>query len=713
MGTLWSQERTPEEGLSTEPSRWPALVRRGLLVVLLSALILGSAWHLFYIFNSCGPRSCQTPACWDLRARYLASWNTSMPPCSNFFSFACGKAKTTGDPFQTLAKENKDRLRRILETPSSWPPDSAEEKAFKFYNSCMDTHAIEAAGAGPIRKVIEELGGWSISGNWTSFDFNRTLRLLMSQYNHFPFFRAYLRQHPSLPHTPIIQIDQPEFDIPHKKDQEQKIYTQILRDYLTYLNQLGTLLGGDPSKVQEHAFLSISLTSRLFQFLQPLEQQQAQEKHFEVLTVDQLQEVAPAIDWLSCLQATFTPMSLSPSQPLFVYDLEYLKNMSQLVEEQMSDNRDFLQSYMILGLVGTLTPALDSQFREARRMLNHKLQNLTDWTPVPSRPRWMECLEKTETFFKSTLAALFIHEAFSPGTQSSAMELFTAIKDALITHVRRLSWMDEETRKEAQDRVSQLQVKMGAPEWVLKPELVRQEYEDIQLGPSFLQSALSCIRSLRAKTIRNYVQPSTHHRWQVSPWEANAYYSILENVVVFPAGLLQPPFFHLSYPRAVNFGAAGSIMAHELLHAFHQLLLPGACPACYSLGLEEALLCLGRLYAAFPLPKGTRFNATLTVLEDAADMGGVAIAQQAYRKKLLEHKGETKLPQLDLSPQQLFFLSYAQVLCRMSTIRDPRNSHSPPSLRVHGPLSNLPEFAKYFGCPQGTLMNPQHRCQLW
>ncbi|XP_060052716.1 kell blood group glycoprotein isoform X3 [Erinaceus europaeus] len=550
MGTLWSQERTPEEGLSTEPSRWPALVRRGLLVVLLSALILGSAWHLFYIFNSCGPRSCQTPACWDLRARYLASWNTSMPPCSNFFSFACGKAKTTGDPFQTLAKENKDRLRRILETPSSWPPDSAEEKAFKFYNSCMDTHAIEAAGAGPIRKVIEELGGWSISGNWTSFDFNRTLRLLMSQYNHFPFFRAYLRQHPSLPHTPIIQIDQPEFDIPHKKDQEQKIYTQILRDYLTYLNQLGTLLGGDPSKVQEHAFLSISLTSRLFQFLQPLEQQQAQEKHFEVLTVDQLQEVAPAIDWLSCLQATFTPMSLSPSQPLFVYDLEYLKNMSQLVEEQMSDNRDFLQSYMILGLVGTLTPALDSQFREARRMLNHKLQNLTDWTPVPSRPRWMECLEKTETFFKSTLAALFIHEAFSPGTQSSAMELFTAIKDALITHVRRLSWMDEETRKEAQDRVSQLQVKMGAPEWVLKPELVRQEYEDIQLGPSFLQSALSCIRSLRAKTIRNYVQPSTHHRWQVSPWEANAYYSILENVVVFPAGLLQPPFFHLSYPSA-------------------------------------------------------------------------------------------------------------------------------------------------------------------
>ncbi|XP_046951518.1 kell blood group glycoprotein isoform X4 [Lynx rufus] len=588
----WPQERHITAGF---------MVRRVLAAGLLFSLLLGSSVLLVYIFRSCGPRPCRTPECHDLQARYLASGNTSVAPCTDFFSFACGDAKGTKSSFQALAEENKRRLRKILEKPGSRHLGTGEDKAFQFYSSCVDTGAIEAEGAAPLRQVIEELGGWRISGNWTSLDFNRTLSLLMSQYGYFPFFRAYLRPHPTLPHTPVIQlspvapspsshtcpllpprslllssiscvqIDQPEFDLPLKQEQEQKIYAQIVREYLAYLSRLGALLGGDPDKVQQHAFLSISITSQLFQFLRPLEQQQAQEKLFQLVTIDQLQEMAPAIDWLSCLQATFTPMSLRPSQLLVVHDLEYLKNMSQLVEEQLLKYRDFLQSHMILGLVGTLSPALDSKFQEARRSLIQKLRELTQRPPMPTSPRWMKCVEETGTFFEPTLAALFIHEAFSPKTQSAAMELFTAIKDTLITRLRRVPWMDEKTRKEAQDRVTQLQVKMGGPEWALKPSLAREEYNDIQLGPSYLQSFLSCVRSLRARIVQNFLQSFPQHRWQVSTWGVSAYYSISDHVVVFPAGLLQPPFFHPGYPRAVNFGAAGSIMAHELLHIFSQL----------------------------------------------------------------------------------------------------------------------------------------------
>ncbi|XP_023106430.2 kell blood group glycoprotein isoform X9 [Felis catus] len=588
----WPQERHIMAGF---------MVRRVLAAGLLFSLLLGSSLLLVYIFRSCGPRPCRTPECHDLQARYLASGNTSVAPCTDFFSFACGDAQGTKSSFQALAEENKRRLRKILEKPGSRHLGTGEDKAFQFYSSCVDTGAIEAEGAAPLRQVIEELGGWRISGNWTPLDFNRTLSLLMSQYGYFPFFRAYLRPHPTLPHTPVIQlspvapspsshtcpllpprslllssiscvqIDQPEFDLPLKQEQEQKIYAQIVREYLAYLSRLGALLGGDPDKVQQHAFLSISITSQLFQFLRPLEQQQAQKKLFQLVTIDQLQEMAPAIDWLSCLQATFTPMSLRPSQLLVVHDLEYLKNMSQLVEEQLLKYRDFLQSHMILGLVGTLSPALDSKFQEARRSLIQKLRELTQRPPMPTSPRWMKCVEETGAFFEPTLAALFIHEAFSPKTQSAAMELFTAIKDTLIARLRRVPWMDEKTRKEAQDRVTQLQVKMGGPEWAVKPSLAREEYNDIQLGPSYLQSFLSCVRSLRARIVQNFLQSFPQHRWQVSTWGVSAYYSISDHVVVFPAGLLQPPFFHPGYPRAVNFGAAGSIMAHELLHIFSQL----------------------------------------------------------------------------------------------------------------------------------------------
>ncbi|XP_045433669.1 kell blood group glycoprotein [Pipistrellus kuhlii] len=712
MGTLWSQERPPEEGQPTEQRRWWPWARRLLLAVLLLGLLLGSSVILFYIFRSCGPRSCEMPMCLHLLNHYLASGNTRAAPCTDFFSFACGKAKGTNSSFQALAEENKSRLRRILEAPGSWQLGSGEEKAFQFYNSCMDTSTIETAGAGPLRQVIEELGGWPISGNWTSLDFNRTLRLLMSQYNHFPFFRAYLGPHPAPPHTPVIQIDQPELDIPLKKEQEQKIYAQIMREYLTYLNQLGTLLGGDPVKVQQHASLSISITSRLFKFMRPLGQQQAQEKLFQIVTIDKLQEMAPAIDWLSCLQATFTPMSLSPSQTVMVHDLDYLKNMSQLVEEELSHS-DFLQSHMIFGLVGTLSPALDSKFQEALRSLNQKLRELTELPPMPAHPRWMKCVEDTGDFFEPTLAALFVHEAFSPSTQSAAMDLFTAIKDALITRLRRIPWMDEETQKKAQDRVTQLQVKIGDPEWAMDPALAKQEYSDVHLGPNFLQSFLSGIRSRQARIVQRSLRPFPHHRWQVAPWGVNAYYSIADHMLVFPAGLLQPPFFHPDYPRAVNFGAAGSIMARELLHTFDQLLLPGGCPACDTHALKEALLCLEHHYAAFPLYGVTSFNSSHMVLENAADIGGLAIALQAYNKMLLWHRGETTLPKLGLTPQRLFFRSYAQVMCRELSTQDSQDTHSPPALRVHGPLSNIPAFARHFYCPRGALLNPSKRCQLW
>ncbi|XP_023106428.2 kell blood group glycoprotein isoform X7 [Felis catus] len=651
----WPQERHIMAGF---------MVRRVLAAGLLFSLLLGSSLLLVYIFRSCGPRPCRTPECHDLQARYLASGNTSVAPCTDFFSFACGDAQGTKSSFQALAEENKRRLRKILEKPGSRHLGTGEDKAFQFYSSCVDTGAIEAEGAAPLRQVIEE-------------------------------------------------IDQPEFDLPLKQEQEQKIYAQIVREYLAYLSRLGALLGGDPDKVQQHAFLSISITSQLFQFLRPLEQQQAQKKLFQLVTIDQLQEMAPAIDWLSCLQATFTPMSLRPSQLLVVHDLEYLKNMSQLVEEQLLKYRDFLQSHMILGLVGTLSPALDSKFQEARRSLIQKLRELTQRPPMPTSPRWMKCVEETGAFFEPTLAALFIHEAFSPKTQSAAMELFTAIKDTLIARLRRVPWMDEKTRKEAQDRVTQLQVKMGGPEWAVKPSLAREEYNDIQLGPSYLQSFLSCVRSLRARIVQNFLQSFPQHRWQVSTWGVSAYYSISDHVVVFPAGLLQPPFFHPGYPRAVNFGAAGSIMAHELLHIFSQLLLPGGCPACDTHALQGALLCLKRHYQSIPLPSGLSFNGSWTLLENAADMGGLAIALQAYNRRLLGYYGETILPNLDLSPLQLFFRSYAQVMCREPSTWEPQDPHSPPMLRVHGPLSNTQAFARHFHCPRGALMNPSKRCQLW
>ncbi|XP_036617179.1 kell blood group glycoprotein [Trichosurus vulpecula] len=714
MGTVWTQQGSREEW-----SYRRTLLRRGLMSILLLSLILIFSVILFYVFRSCGPRPCEEPVCLELVGELSDTLeNASALPCTDFFSFACGNltsgwAKESRNILQVLKEKNQNRLRRILEASVLWPPDSAEEKTVRFYKACMDIEAIDASGAEPLTQVIEELGGWPISGNWTLPDFNHTLKLLMSEYGSSPFFKAYLRPQPSPPHMPVIQIDQPEFQIPFRPN--QKNYPEILRAYLSYLQQLGTLLGGDKNVVLEHASVSISITSNLLLAAKPLDQRKTEGKLFQETTITQLQEMAPSIDWLSCLRAIFPSITLSPSQPIMVHDLEYIRGMSQVIGQTPKDKyRDYLQSHMILRLVSMLIPALDSDFQNAQRNLSQKLQELAGRSPITfSIPRWKRCIEETGTFFEPTLGAMFVQETFNHGSQDAATQLFSEIKNALSSHLKKLHWMDEGSRGEVQAKLSQLKVEMGAPEEVLKPDPAKQDYQDINFGHNFLQTFLSCSRALQERTIRGSLGPPFSHSWKVSPWEVHAYYSMSDNVVVFPAGLLQPPFFCSDYPSAVNFGAAGSVMAHELMHIFNQYLVPGGCPACDIPTLHGELLCLQQYYESFSLPAGSTFNSSHTLLENAADIGALVIAMQAYKKWQQKHKGETTLPSLGLSPNQLFYRSYAQVMCGSPNIQDAQDFYSPPILRVHGPLSNTPTFARYFNCPRGTPMNPGSRCQLW
>ncbi|XP_051856891.1 kell blood group glycoprotein isoform X3 [Antechinus flavipes] len=741
METVWTQQGSREEWSSRK-----TLLGWGLMGILLLGLTLVFSVLLFYTFHSCGPRMqdtesfslllippsgpCESPRCLELVASYLTSGNASALPCTDFFNFVCGNltsgwTKESKNILQVLKEKNQNRLRRMLEASVPWPPDSAQGKTVRFYKACMDTDAIDASGTEPFTQVIEELGGWSISGNWTLPDFNHTLKILMSQYGSFPFFKAYLKPQPSFPHIPVIQIDQPEFQIPFRPD--QKNYTEILRAYLSYLQQLGTLLGGDQNVVLEHASVSISITSKLFLAAKPLDQRKREGKLFQETTIAQLQvpgfwkgdkknrEVAPSVDWLSCLRATFSPVTLSSSQSIIVHDLEYIRGMSQVIGQTPTDRyRDYLQSHMILGLVSKLIPALDSHFQNAQRNLSQKLQEQTGQSPITiSFPRWKKCIEETGTFFEPTLGAMFVQETFDQRSQDTATQFFSEIQNALSKHLKKLPWMDEKSRREVQAKLSQLKGEIGAPKELLKSNPAKQDYQDINFGPSFLQTFLSCSQSLRERTMRSVLETPHSHSWKVPPWEVKAYYSISDNVVVFPAGLLQPPIFCPDYPSAVNFGAAGSMMAHELMHIFNQYLVPGGCPACDISTLHGELLCLQQHYESFSLPAGSTFNSSHTLLKNAADIGAVVIAMQAYRNWQQTHKGETILPSLGLGPYQLFYQSYAQSMCGSPNLQDSQDLHSPPVLRVHGLLSTIPTFAKVFSCPHGTPMNPGSHCQLW
>ncbi|XP_074927219.1 kell blood group glycoprotein isoform X8 [Chelonoidis abingdonii] len=640
---------------------------------------------------SCSAQSlepCDTKECLTLLARLLEVRNATIDPCEDFYGYACGNWEAnhlrtgtmeSSNVFDVLLEENQLILKRLLEVPQLRVGSSAKEKAIRFYHSCMDTQQIEAEGAQPLKELINQIGGWNFTGPEKQTDFNQTLQILMGKYNTFPFFRAYVGPNSSDPSTNIIQIDHPEFEMPPESDYNEK--------------------ANYPEKE-----------------VTPLQERQERGMLFYHTTIRELQEKAPAIDWLSCLQAAFHPVQLNISQPIAVHDMDYLKGMSRMIGKWQKGR--VLQIYMILCLVGNLSPALDSRFQDARRELYEKLHGKTGESGLVQAHRWRKCLSDTSTFFEPVLGEMIVQEIFPQETKELAEKMFSVVRDALNSRLDQVEWMDEQTRQEAKDKVSKLQVEIGYPDRTLQTPEMDREFQDLEIHDNtFLLNVVACLKAVRENFSLRLLHPHLQDNWEVFPWSVHSYYTLRHHAVVFPAGMFRSPFFHTEFPSAVNFGAMGVIMAHELLHAFYDYVVPESCPRCNRDALVRGTNCLVEQYERYSL-QGMRINGTFTLLENAADTGGLAIAYQAYKNWLKKHKQERNLPGSGLSHHQLFYISFANGMCghqsreRLQAFlhRDP---HSPPPLRVRGPLSNSQDFARHFHCSSTAPMNPAFKCHIW
>ncbi|XP_048677690.2 kell blood group glycoprotein isoform X6 [Caretta caretta] len=687
--------RTPQQACEEDPreaskkGRW----LRGkslLLCALMLSTVLGFALLLAYTILTGGlgtrhdspspfphtrpTKPCDTEECLMLLARLLEVRNATIDPCEDFYGYACGnweanhlrtETMESSNVFDVLLEENQLILKRLLEVPQLRVEGSAKGKAIQFYHSCMDTQQIEAEGAQPLKELINQVGGWNFTGPGKQTDFNQTLKTLMGKYNTFPFFRVYVGPSSSDPSTNIIQIDHPEFEMPPESDYNEKanypecFKSQVVRVYFSYLMKLGTLLGGPQNVTSTVISFALSFISNLQKEVTPLQERQERRMLFYHTTIRELQEKAPTIDWLSCLQAAFHPVQLNISQPIAVHDMDYLKGMSRLIEKWQKGR--VLQIYMILCLVGNLSPALDSRFQDARRELFEKLHGKTGESGMVLAHRWRKCLRDTSTFFEPVLAEMIVQEIFPQETKELAEKMFSLVRDALQSRLDQVEWMDEQTRQEAKDKVSKLQVEIGYPDSILQTAEMDQEFQDLEIHDNtFLLNVVACLKAVRENFSLRLLQPHLQDNWEVFPWSVHSYYSMRRHTVVFPAGMFRSPFFHAEFPSAVNFGAMGVIMAHELLHAVYDYVVPESCPRCNRDALVRGTDCLVEQYERYSL-QGLRINGTFTLLENAADTGGLAIAYQAYKNWLKKHKQERNLPRSGLSHHQLFYISFANV----------------------------------------------------
>uniref|UniRef100_A0A8C3BQ19 Kell blood group glycoprotein n=1 Tax=Cairina moschata TaxID=8855 RepID=A0A8C3BQ19_CAIMO len=711
---------TCDQELRTGAKKERCLQRKSLLLcALLLSTLLGFTLLITYIMMTCGLGSCDAELRLALLSRLLNSRNDAVDPCEDFYKYACGNwksnhsSRTTEESrnvFDILLEENELVLKRLLEAPQFEIRGSAKEKAIQFYRSCMDTQKIESQGNQTWKNLLNQVVGWNITGIGKAKDFNETLQILMGRYNTFPFFRVHVGPSPFDPKTNVIQIDHPEFEMPSKSKFE-KNYSEVLRVYLSYLKKIGGLLGG-PRDGFPHSFSrTLSFISKLQRVVTPLQERQQRRMLFFRTNIKELQEKAPAIDWLSCLQALFHPMPMNLSQPIAVHDMDYLRGMSQLIEK--CHNERVLSIYMILCLVGNLSPALDSRFQDARLELSRTLHGKMGSRVTPVE-RWKKCLTDTSSFFEPILGQMIVKEIFPQQTKKLAEEMFSEIQDALYSQLDQLEWMDEQTRQQAKVLMSMLQVEIGYPAYILQTAKVNLEYQNLEINEdTFFLNVVACLKTMRENSYSKLLQHHSHVNWQVSPWAVHSYYSLRHHMVVFPAGMFRSPFFHMEFPSAVNFGAIGVFMAHELLHAFYGYVLPGGCPTCNSSLLQKSIGCFVEQYESFDF----KVNGTLTLLENTADNGGLAIAYQAYKNWMNKHKQED-LPKIGLSHDQLFYFSFAHAMCGHQDPEELQSSlntdpHSPLSLRIRGPVSNSKDFSKHFHCPSRSPMNPDSKCHIW
>ncbi|XP_062449861.1 kell blood group glycoprotein isoform X4 [Rhea pennata] len=562
-----------------------------LLCALLISIVLGFTMLIAHTMMSCGLGSCDAEVDLALLARLLSSRNDTVDPCKDFYKYACGSwegkrsSRTTEESlnvFDLLLEENQLILKKLLEAQQFGVRSSAKEKAILFYRSCMDAQRIESQGTQPLKGLLNQVGGWNITGIRKAKDFNKTLQTLMSKYNTFPFFRVHVGPSPSDPNTNIIQIDHPEFEMPpESKFKEKKKYLEVLRVYLSYLEKLGHLLGG-PQDVPPGSFsLTLSFISNLQRAVTPLQERQQRGMLFYRTTIRELQEKAPAIDWLQCLQAIFQLVPVNLSQPVAVHDMDYLQNMSRLIEQWQKER--VLHIYMIVCLVGNLSPALDSRFQDARLELSKVLHGKTVSRMLPEE-RWRKCLSETGSFFEPVLGQMVVKEIFPQQNKKLAEQMFSEIQHALYGQLHRLKWMDEQTRLEAKVLVSKLQVEIGYPAHILQTAKVNLEYQNLEINQeTFLLNVVACLKALRETSYKKLLQHHSQDNWKISPWDVHSYYSLRHHMVVFPAGMFRSPFFNPEFPSAVNFGAIGVFMAHELLHAFYSYGFFFPCSATWGL----------------------------------------------------------------------------------------------------------------------------------
>ncbi len=637
----------------------------------------------------------------------------SVPACKDFNLYANGgwlKAnpipadQSYWGSFTILEERNRESLRKVAEKAAAdrtSAPGSDERKVGDFWASCMDEAAIEAAGIGPIQPELDAIDNIATPEALQA----EITRLQISGANAVFRFTSEQDRRNS---TKVIAfagqggLGLPDRDYYTKTDDASK----TLRDqYVAHVTKMFELAGDDPAKAAAAARTVMALETRLAEASMTRVERRDPEKTYHRMDAAALQKLTPNFSWTTYFHTlNVSPAAVNVAQPLF---------FEAVNQEILATPLPGWKTYLRWRLLHEAAPTLSKKFVDENFAF---YGTILEGTPE-IEARWKRCVSSTDGEIGFALGKAYVKEYFPPEAKARADAMVRNLIAALRGDLATLSWMSEPTRQQALEKLAAFRPKIGYPdEWRDYSSLI------IDRGPYVLNVQRGEEFEFR-RLLSKIGKPVDRKDWEMTPPEVNAYYDAQLNEIVFPAGILQPPFFDAKTDDAVNYGAMGSVIGHEMTHGFddqgRKFDAKGDMRDWWTpedaKNYEERAKCVEDQYASYEY-EGQHVNGKLVLGEAIADLGGVTIAYRAYQ---MSQAGKPAPAPIDgLTADQRFFLGWARVWAanvrpEFARLMLNTNPHALSEFRAIGPPSTLPEFARAFGCKSGDPMVRKELCRIW
>jgi endothelin-converting enzyme/putative endopeptidase len=651
-----------------------------------------------------------------LRGVQTSDIDRSAEPCTDFFQFANGAWRKQNPIPPSMVRWSrrwaagevaKDQLKTILDEVSSrksWPAGSVEQLIGDHYSSCMDEPRIDALGLTPVQPLLAEIDGIEdmagvqrMIGAFHELSITVPFGVTSSPDNHDPgqVIADIYADGLGLPDRDYYFKPEPRFQEAREK-------------YRAHVANIFKLAGYGEAEARAATDTVVAVETKLAEASLDNTSLRDPKATDHKTAFAGLQKLAPRFDWAAYFDRAQLPRAdLNVQQPAFLEKVD-----RTLGDTSLADWKTYLKWHLLHTASPSLsTPFVEEGFAFYGRYLSGAME---------MKPRWKRCVESTDALLGEALGRKYTERHFPPAAKARMQEMVKNLLLAMGDTIRGLAWMGEDTKAKALEKLATFNPKIGYPDkW--------KDYSSVRIQPAAFWSNVVAGRRFNVKDdLAQVGKPVDRGRWGMTPPTSNAYYNPLLNEIVFPAGILQPPAFSMEATDAVNYGAIGVVIGHEISHGFDDQGAQYDAQGRLSNWWTEADLkkfqdrgqCVVRQFEDYFIEPGIHHNGKLVLGESIGDLAGARIAYLAFKKSL---QGKPAAAPIDgFTTEQQFFIAWGQFrgdeirpeTQRLMVQTDP---HPTGKYRVIGPLSNMREFQQAFGCgATAAMVRPADaRCEVW